>query len=68
LLQKEICTSIQEGLSKLDPQDRQLLLLKYTEGWSYEQLAQHLGVSIKTIEYRLLRARNALRTELSGET
>jgi RNA polymerase sigma-70 factor (ECF subfamily) len=43
------------------------LLLKYTEGWSYEQLAQHLGVSIKTIEYRLLRARNALRTELMGE-
>ncbi|MFN5186320.1 MAG: RNA polymerase sigma factor [Planctomycetota bacterium] len=67
LLQKETSKSIQEGLSKLDPQDRQLLLLKYTEGWSYEQLAQHLGVSIKTIEYRLLRARNALRTELMGE-
>jgi len=68
LLQKETVTSIQESLAKLQPQDRQLLLLKYTEGWSYEQLAQHLGVSVKTIEYRLLRARNSLRVQLVDES
>lgn len=68
LVQKEMQTSIQEGLSKLHPQDRQLLLLKYTEGWGYDQLAKHLGVSIKTIEYRLLKARRALRARLAHES
>lgn len=65
LLQKETHRSIHDGLARLSPQDRQLLLLKYTEGWGYEQLATNLGVSIKTIEYRLLKARRALRAQLS---
>ena len=65
LLRVEAQASIQQGLARLNPQDRQLLLLKYTEDWGYEQLAQHLGVSVKTIEYRLLKARRALRSELS---
>jgi RNA polymerase sigma-70 factor (ECF subfamily) len=65
LLRVETQASIQQGLARLNPQDRQLLLLKYTEDWGYEQLAQHLGVSVKTIEYRLLKARRALRSELS---
>ena len=68
LLQREIQASVHEGLSKLPPQDRQLLLLKYTEDWGYEQLAEHLGVSIKTIEYRLLKARRALRAEITKST
>lgn len=68
LLQREIQQSVRNGLEKLSPQDRQLLVLKYTEGWGYEQLAQHLGVSEKTIEYRLLRARRALRAKLTQNT
>jgi RNA polymerase sigma-70 factor (ECF subfamily) len=68
LLQKENQNSVQQGLAKLSPQDRQLLLLKYTEGWGYEQLSEHLGVSIKTIEYRLLKARRALRAQLASDS
>ena len=67
LLQKELSTSVQQAIAQLPPQDRQILLLKYTEGWGYELLAKHLGVSIKTIEYRLLKARRALRAALSDE-
>jgi RNA polymerase sigma-70 factor (ECF subfamily) len=52
------------ALEKLKPPDREILLLKYTEKWSYEQLAEHLGVSVKTVEYRLLRARRAMRGHL----
>ncbi|MBC7965793.1 MAG: sigma-70 family RNA polymerase sigma factor, partial [Fuerstia sp.] len=32
-----------------------------TEGWSYRELADHLGVREDTIEYRLLKARKNLR-------
>ena len=35
--------------------------LKYTEGWSYRELADYLGVREDTIEYRLLKARKNLR-------
>jgi RNA polymerase sigma-70 factor (ECF subfamily) len=42
-------------------------MLKYTEGWGYRELADHLGVSIKTIEYRLLRARQSLRAAINRE-
>jgi RNA polymerase sigma-70 factor (ECF subfamily) len=56
--------SLSEAMQHMDPPDRQLLLLKYTEGWGYQELAQHLGVSVKTVEYRLLKARKALRVAL----
>jgi RNA polymerase sigma-70 factor (ECF subfamily) len=64
LMRQEADTSLAEGLKRVDPQDRQLLLLKYTEGWGYQQLAQHLGISVKTVEYRLLKARRALRAAI----
>ena len=41
--------------------DRQVLMLKYSEGWSYREMAKHLGVREDTIEYRLLKARKNLR-------
>jgi RNA polymerase sigma-70 factor (ECF subfamily) len=61
LMKAEDSQSVVRGLERVDPQDRQLLLLKYTEGWGYQELSEHLGISIKTVEYRLLKARRALR-------
>jgi RNA polymerase sigma factor (sigma-70 family) len=61
LMQQEATMSLSEGLSRVEPLDRQLLLLKYTEGWGYQQLSEYLGISMKTVEYRLLKARRALR-------
>lgn len=55
---------VQEALEKLSDLDRQILLLKYSEGWSYRQLADHLGVREDTIEYRLMKARKNLRRHL----
>ncbi|MEI8211535.1 MAG: sigma-70 family RNA polymerase sigma factor [Planctomycetota bacterium] len=65
MLRDETSASVADGLSQLDAQDRQLLMLKYTEGWGYQELANHLGISIKTVEYRLLKARKALRARLN---
>ena len=61
LLAVEAQASVQKALEELSEIDRQVLMLKYTEGWSYRELADHLGVREDTIEYRLLKARKNLR-------
>ena len=65
LMQMESRHNVSTELKRLEPQDRQILLLKYTEGWGYQELSEHLGITIKTVEYRLLKARRALRAFLS---
>ena len=61
LLASETQENIQKALGELPEIERQILMLKYAEGWSYKELASHLGVQEDTIEYRLLRARKNLR-------
>ena len=61
LLKKEQENQVLQAMEYLDAGDRQILMLKYTEGWGYRELAEHLGTTIKTVEYRLLRARQTLR-------
>lgn len=56
---------VRAALQDLDELDRQILMLKYSEGWSYRQLAGHLGVKENTVEYRLTKARRKLRRLLS---
>ena len=56
---------VQKALDDLNDLDRQVLMLKYSEGWSYREMAKHLGVREDTIEYRLLKARKNLRRLLS---
>jgi len=41
-------------------------MLKYTEGWGYQELSEHLGITVKTVEYRLVKARRALRAFLNA--
>jgi RNA polymerase sigma-70 factor (ECF subfamily) len=65
VFRSELKESIASAIQTLHPIDRDVLLLKYTEGWSYRQLAERLGVTEKTIEHRLAKARRALRQELS---
>ncbi|RLS56827.1 MAG: RNA polymerase sigma factor [Planctomycetota bacterium] len=64
LLGRERQGSIQAAFDALPELDRQILILKHAENWSYRQLADRLGVSLNTVEYRLLQARKRLRTEL----
>ncbi|MEQ1828844.1 MAG: RNA polymerase sigma factor [Pirellula sp.] len=64
LMKAESLSNVASVLKTLSPQDRQILLLKYTEGWGYQDLSEHLGISIKTVEYRLLKARKSLRARI----
>ncbi len=61
LLAAEAQAGVHQALEELSEIDRQVLMLKYAEGWSYRELADHLGVREDTIEYRLVKARKALR-------
>jgi RNA polymerase sigma-70 factor (ECF subfamily) len=54
------------ALERLPQQDAEILLLKYTEDWSYRELAAHLGIGESAVEARLHRARSRLRRELSN--
>jgi RNA polymerase sigma factor (sigma-70 family) len=65
LLADERRQLVRDALRRLPPRDADILLLKYTEHWSYRQLADHLGISHSAIETRLHRARSRLRSELT---
>jgi RNA polymerase sigma factor (sigma-70 family) len=56
---------VRRALSALPRKDAEILLLKYTEGWSYHQIAEHLGVGHSAVEARLHRARQRMRALLS---
>jgi RNA polymerase sigma-70 factor (ECF subfamily) len=65
LLADEEAALVRKALLRLARQDRELLLLKYTEDWSCKELAAHLGIRLTTVETRLQRARERLRRELA---
>ena len=65
LLEKERARLIRHAVGRLIRRDAELLLLKYTEDWSYRQLAEHLGITASAVEARLHRARQKLRHELT---
>ena len=64
LLADERRQLVRDALAKLTRRDSEILLLKYTEGWSYRRLAEHLGISESAVEARLHRARKRMRAEL----
>ena len=68
MLADEQQRNMRRALSKLSRQDREIMMLKYTESWNYRQLAEHLGVKERTVEYRLLKARKRLRKLLLAES
>jgi len=67
LLGRERQQAVRKALSQLNDLDREILTLKYGEGWTYNQLAKRLGVSFYTIEHRILKAKKRLRKLLSRE-
>ncbi len=66
LLADERRKLVRQALTKLRDGDAEILMLKYTENWSYHQIADHLGVSHSAVETRLHRARKRLRMELAA--
>jgi RNA polymerase sigma-70 factor (ECF subfamily) len=59
---------VRDALTHLPGKDAEILLLKYTEDWSYRELADHLGVAESAVESRLHRARRRLREILARDS
>jgi RNA polymerase sigma-70 factor (ECF subfamily) len=54
---------LRQAMGRLTPRHRQILSLREHEGWSYQHIAEYLGVSLGTVEALLHRARKALKRE-----
>jgi RNA polymerase sigma-70 factor (ECF subfamily) len=54
---------LRTAMRSLAPRHREVLSLREHEGWSYQQIADHYGVTLGTVEALLFRARKALKRE-----
>jgi RNA polymerase sigma-70 factor (ECF subfamily) len=65
LLRSEVRTSVRTAVDRLSPALRMVIVLRYTEALSYEEIAAVLGCSQGTVASRLNRAHKALGRRLS---
>jgi|SRR5579872_547005 len=65
LLRSEVEEQVQRAITRLAPEQRMVVVLRYTEGFSYEQIAEILGCSMGTVASRLNRAHRALEKRLA---
>lgn len=65
LLHNERQEAVRSALSDMVERDRQLLMLKYVDGLSYQQIASLLGATPQAVQSRLHRARAVMRERLS---
>jgi RNA polymerase sigma factor (sigma-70 family) len=66
LLAEERGMQVRAAMSRLPKRDAEILMLKYNEDWSYQAIAEHLGISHSAVEARLHRARGRLRAQLAA--
>ncbi len=59
---------LHEGLGKLSPEHRAVLLMREVEGLSYEEIAKRMKCSIGTVMSRLFYARQNIRTFLERKS
>jgi len=57
---------VRQALAKLEPEEREILMLREYEQLSYQEMAQLLVLPLNTVRSRLFRARAALRLALTG--
>jgi RNA polymerase sigma-70 factor (ECF subfamily) len=65
LLRTEFEATVQEAVGRLSDEQRIVVVLRYTEELSYEQIAEILGCSTGTVGSRLNRAHKVLERRLS---
>jgi RNA polymerase sigma-70 factor (ECF subfamily) len=62
----EAALDLRVALDRLDARDRELILLKHVEGWTYDEIASRLDVPRGTVMSRLFTARNRLQESIRG--
>ena len=66
ILSQEAHDLVRKAMAELTPRDREILMLKHSEDWTYQQIADHIGISRDKVIYRLERARKRLRAQLGN--
>lgn len=64
-LRRERCDGIRKALSEIPERYSEVLVLKYVDNRSYEEIGQILGLSLAAVDKRLLRGKEMLRESLS---
>ncbi len=66
LLARERAAKIRHALGQLHRRDLEILMLKYDNDMSYQEIADRLGITVCAVEARLHRARHRLRGLLAS--
>ena len=66
LLERSRREWIRQAISQLEPEFREVIVLREIEGLSYKEIAAVLSIPMGTVMSRLSRARNLLLAELGG--
>ena len=64
-LEEEVGRELMKSIHKL-PEQRKTVLLLHIEGYSQEEIARKLGISVNTVKTQKLRARKFLRNEFKN--
>ena len=67
LLRSELSGRVQSAVAGLPPEQRIVIVLRYTQGLSYDEIAEILGCSTGTVASRLNRAHKILGRRLGGD-
>jgi RNA polymerase sigma-70 factor (ECF subfamily) len=65
LMRAEVEDDVQRIVARLSPEQRMVVVLRYTEGLGYEEIARILGCSPGTVASRLNRAHKLLERRLA---
>jgi len=57
----EVQRAVQESINQLDEEYRVVVVMRDIQGYSYNEIADTLGINLGTVKSRLNRARNALK-------
>jgi len=61
MVNRELKTHLQEAINQLPPKGRAIFRLSREEGLTYLEIAEHLGISVKTVETHMRRSLRNLR-------
>ena len=67
MLQKESVEELMGALDKISERRKMLLQLKYFHDYSQKEIAELLGISTKTVNTELFRAKKNLQQILKGD-
>ena len=66
LMRQERATQVHAALARLSEEYRTVIVLREMEGFSYDTIAEIVGISVGTVRSRLHRARSLMREALKG--